>query len=109
MSKVTCANCGAALDDPENLNPAEWKSCECGSRIRSLHLQATGLIGVSAKASAGTIAPLQATGLVGVSATASAGTISVSVQSITTISDLLMQAIIVPGGKTTEGTLLTSR
>jgi restriction system protein len=69
-------------------------------------MAASTMIGVKATASAAPVVHMAASAMVGVGALASAGELSRSVQSIGAVLDLLLQAVIVPGDKTAEGTLV---
>jgi restriction system protein len=124
MTPVTCGSCGTALDEEHTLKPDEREPCPiCGSTTRNEVLsrggtgakgsageiaQMTGstMVGVKAGASAAPIVHMASAAMVGVGAIASAGEIARNVQSITAISDLLLQSVIVPGDKTAEGRLI---
>jgi restriction system protein len=87
MGPVTCGSCGTTLDDDAGLKPDEREPCPvCGSTVRNFQAS------IYERASA--------------EVTASGEVISGSLQSITSISDLLLQAVIVPGDKTAEGRLI---
>ena len=87
MTAVTCGSCGTGLSEGADVKAGERKPCPvCGSTARQFH------VALHATASA--------------RATVSAEVISHSAQSIKAISDLLLQAVIVPGDKTTEGRLI---
>jgi len=64
------------------------------------------MVGGKAGTSAAPIVHMASAAMVGVGAIASAGEIARNVQSITAISDLLLQSVIVPGDKTAEGRLI---
>lgn len=84
MSPVTCGGCGTTLNEDASLKADE--PCPiCGSTARTVQLTARTLIGAQATASAAVLG---------------------TVQSIRAISDLLLQAVIVPGDKTAEGRLI---
>jgi restriction system protein len=84
MVSVLCSACGAALDDPSD---GKREPCPvCGSMQR--------------------IWPAAATARGEGKAIASAAVISANLQSISAVSDLLLQAVVVPGEKTAEGTLI---
>jgi restriction system protein len=75
------------LDDPENLEPEWRKPCpKCGSIVRTVQLEARSTVHISA--------------------TASMSVISNDVRSVTAMSDLLLQAVVVVGDKRTEGKLI---
>jgi restriction system protein len=83
MASVTCSNCGKPLDD---VAADKQKPCPaCGSTARTVSLVAHAAVHLSASATI---------------------TVSGSVQSITAISDLLLQSVIAPGDKTAEGRLI---
>jgi restriction system protein len=87
MTAVECGSCGTMLNEDASLKADERKPCPvCGSTARRI--------------------PLTAHGMMGAQITASAGVISGAVQSIRAVSDLLLQAVIVPGDKTAEGRLI---
>jgi hypothetical protein len=87
MANATCGQCRATFDEDPGIKPEERKPCPvCGSTTRHISASVT-LAGES---------------LVSVSASVISG----SVQSITAVSDLLLQAVIVPGDKTTQGRLI---
>jgi restriction system protein len=87
MTPVTCGSCGTMLNEDAGPKADERKPCPvCGSTTRRFQVTANMMIGVEA--------------------TASVGVISGSVQSIRAVSDLLLQAVVVPGGKTAEGRLI---
>ena len=87
MANATCGKCGATFDEAAGSKAEDRKPCPvCGSTTRRVFASVT-LAGES---------------LLSVSASVISG----SVQSITAVSDLLLQAVIVPGDKTTEGRLI---
>jgi restriction system protein len=87
MANATCGKCGATFDEAPGSEPDERESCPvCGSTTRRIFASAN-LVGESMMS-------------------VSASVISGSVQSITAVSDLLLQAVIVPGDKTAEGRLI---
>ena len=84
MSNVACGNCGLTLDEVEG---GKREPCPaCGSTTRQVFASAVG----TARAAA----------------TATAVAVSVNLNSITTISDLLLQAVILPSAQTSEGRLI---
>lgn len=83
MASVTCSPCGATLPDDLDTIPERRIPCPaCGSTARTVQMTAHSQIGVQATASAGVI------------------------RGLPSITNLLMQTIIVPGDKTTEGRLI---
>jgi hypothetical protein len=87
MVPVACGGCGTTLEEDAGLKPEERGPCPvCGSTERSFKVTVSMVMGVEA--------------------TASVGVISGSVRSIAAISDLLVQAVIVPGDRTAEGRLI---
>ena len=87
MDTVACGVCGKALDENPNLMSDERQPCPaCGSTRRNFQ------VAVSMQMQA--------------RETADAAVISGTVHSIAAVSDLLLQAIVVPGEKTAEGTLI---
>ena len=84
---VTCSQCGTEVEDDTGLEPAERRPCPaCGGTARTVHASAS--VAVRSKV------------------TVSAEVIVGSMQSITAISDLLLQAVVVPGDKTDTGRLI---
>lgn len=87
MTTATCGNCGATFDEALGLTTEERQPCPiCGSKTRRIFAEVS--MAIESLASV------------------SASVISGNIQSIVTVSDLLLQAIIVPGDKTTEGKLV---
>ena len=87
MIQVWCNNCEAALDEDPALKPEERQPCPvCGATVRRISVSAS--MTASAEISA------------------SAEVILGDVKSITAISDLLLQAVIVPGNKIDSGRLI---
>jgi restriction system protein len=86
MGSVECSKCGTPIDEEDGLKPERRKPCPvCGSLARTISVKATAH---------------------GVSAATAVGTVAVAVQSLPPLSALLLQAVIVPGDKTTEGRLI---
>jgi restriction system protein len=87
MDSVQCSSCGALLDETRELQPDDRLPCPtCGSMARSFHVHISETV--------------QATD--SFSAIVTQG----DVQAITAISDLLLQAVIVPGDKINSGRLI---
>jgi restriction system protein len=87
MDTVACNNCGKQLEEDANLKPEQRKPCPvCGSLTRNFSVTTVTLAGVSAMASVGTI--------------------TANPQSLPSVSELLLQTVIVAGDKTHEGTLI---
>src|SRR5262249_5855492 len=87
MVPVTCSSCRTALDEAAGLEPGERRPCPiCGSTVRTF--------------------PAAASFVVDADVIASASAISASLQSIAATSHLLLKAVVVPGEKTAEGTLI---
>ena len=107
MTSVACGNCDTVLDEDPGLAPEARGPCPtCASTTRKFGVSTNAVMGVAATASAGRIVQLSALTTLGVVTQAATGTVSDSVQSIAAISDLLLQSVIVPGDKTTEGRLI---
>jgi restriction system protein len=87
MANATCGKCGATFDEAAGSKAEDRKPCPvCGSTTRRIFASAN----IAGEATV----------------SVSASVISGNVQSITAVSDLLLQAVIVPGARTNEGTLI---
>ncbi len=86
MPVVTCGNCETSFDEPLGLKPEERYLCpSCGSTTRLVFVQMS--------------VPVEVLATVATSVT-------VSIEAIALKSDLLLQAVIVPGARTGEGRLI---
>src|SRR5271157_953867 len=91
VTTVKCAGCDATLNEDPNLREGERKPCPvCGSTARRFHVEA------------------HARGTTVSMATASPEVIIGSTPSISPLSELLLQAVIVPGDRTAEGRLIAA-
>jgi restriction system protein len=86
MDSVQCSSCGALLDEARELHPDDRLPCPtCGSVARSFHVHISDTVKATDSFSVVTQGDVHA---------------------ITAISDLLLQAVIVPSIKTVEGRLI---
>src|ERR1700729_2330967 len=87
MNTVACSNCGKFVPDDTGLTPENRTPCpDCGSTTRTIQVSARSTAFATARASAEVI--------VG------------SAPSISPLSELLIQAVVERGEKTTEGRLI---
>lgn len=81
---VACNACGEILDEPRDQDPGERQPCpRCGSKTRKFFVTAQATINVESRL-----------------------TVSATVASSVDIVSLLLQTVIVPAGKTSEGQLI---